>query len=93
MPLLIDDIKQLAQETKAVRQGGLPPFFSFVVTAVSMIIGFLAAFFFVFPFLRSVFSMSMIGALFIALGVFVIVSTFLSEIVTVLLQSGQSKEA
>ncbi len=93
MPLLMDEFKQLGEEVKQAKKGDLPPLISFVISVSSAILAFILAFFMLFPFLRSVFLIGLFLALFLSLGAFIILSAFLGEVITVLLQGGKSQKA
>ncbi len=89
----MEEFKQLGEEVKQAKKGGMPPMISFVISVGSAILAFVLSFFMLFPFLRSVFSLGLFLAFFISVGVFIILSAFLGEVITVLLQGGKSQKA
>jgi biotin transporter BioY len=91
MALFVDELQQLSQEVKKTKEGKLPPLLTFLTTAVTMFFTFIFSFLYVFPYLKVIFEMQTLIALFISLGVFIISNAVIGEVIAYFVERRREK--
>jgi hypothetical protein len=89
MALFIDEIEQIYEERERFKHGDMPPmisyFFSFVIPALVLIFSL----FVVLPFLRSTFGLHFFSALFISIGVWVVLELVIGEFIALYISTSK----
>ncbi len=91
MALFVNGIQQMSREMKILEKGYLPPTLSYLLDIAIIILSIGLSTFFIFPFLRGLFNMSVLFAVIISLGSFVILSVVLGELIAYIVHKKYGK--